>query len=105
MTARPRAASPESTAPEPGGPPSDRDTAGRNTAATAGFVLGLVSVVVNPVLLVGIGAIGVSAFAFNRASLMSQFGYAPIGRGKAILGVILGLAGIVVSVVFKGSLY
>ena len=78
---------------------------GRNTAATVGFALGIVSVVVNPVLLVGIGAIAVSAFGFNRASLMSQFGYAPIGQRKAILGMILGLLGIIASVAFKGSLY
>ena len=84
---------------------SREETRGRNTAATVGFVLGIVSLVVNPVLLVGIGAIGASAFGFNRASLMSQFGYAPIGQRKAILGMILGLLGIIASVAFKGSLY
>jgi hypothetical protein len=85
--------------------PAREETRGRNTAATVGFVLGIVSVVVNPVLLVGIGAIGFSAFGFNRASLMSQFGYAPIGKRKAILGMILGLVGILESVMYKGSLF
>ncbi|RYV50116.1 hypothetical protein [Pengzhenrongella frigida] len=105
----------ESAVPEPGRSAPDRpaasgdcareETTGRNTAATVGLVLGLVSVVVNPILLVGIAAIGFSAFGYNRASLMSQFGYAPIGKRKAVLGMILGLLGIIESVVFKGSLF
>lgn len=91
-------------------PPSPRDGArdespGRNQFASAGLILGIVSVVVNPLLLAGLVAIGVSAVGFNRASLMSQVGYSPIGRGKAILGMILGLLGIIASVAFKGSLY
>lgn len=85
--------------------PVPEETPGRNTAATVGLVLGVVSLVVNPVLLMGIGAVGVSAFGFNRAALMGQFGYAPIGKRKAVLGVLLGLLGILESVVFKGSLF
>ena len=91
-------------------PPGPREPArdeapGRNQLASVGLILGIVSVVVNPLLLAGLAAIGVSAVGFNRASLMTQFGYAPIGRGKAILGMILGLLGIIASVAFKGSLY
>lgn len=87
-------------------PESERDqTTGRNKAATVGLVLGIVAVVVNPILLVGIGAIVVSAFGWNRAALMSQFGYAPVGRGRATWGLILGLVGIVESIVLKGSLF
>ncbi len=77
----------------------------RNQFASIGLILGVVSIIVNPVLVIGIAAIGVSAVGFNRASLMSQFGFAPIGRGKAILGMILGLLGIIASVAFKNSLY
>lgn len=90
--------------------PSPRDGARdesprRNQLASIGLILGIVSVVVNPLLLVGIAAIGVSAVGFHRASLMSQFGFAPIGRGKAILGMILGTLGTIASVAVKGSLY
>lgn len=81
------------------------ETAGRNPAATVGLLLGIVAVVVNPVLLVGLGAVAVSAFAYHRASLMSQFGYAPVGRRKAVLGVALGLLGTLGSIAFKGSLF
>ncbi|MGV8966917.1 MAG: hypothetical protein ACOH2F_11620 [Cellulomonas sp.] len=94
-----------SAAPPSPGEGGRNESPGSNKLASVGLVLGIVSVIVNPLLLVGLAAIGVSAAGVNRASLMSQFGYAPIGRGKAILGAILGLVGIIASVAFKGSLY
>ena len=82
---------------------SSGGTRGRNTPATVGLVLGIVAMVVNPVLLVGAGAIVVSGVGLNRANLMSQFGYAPIGKQRAIWGVALGLLAIFASVAFKSS--
>ena len=81
---------------------SDRDEPKvPSPAATTGLVLGIVSVVLNPFLLVAIGAIIASMMGLNRASLMAQHGYAPVGKGKAIGGLVLGLVGLLVSFTIK----
>ena len=85
--------------------PGSGESAAVNRPAKAGLLLGIVSVIVNPVLLVGLGAIVASAIGLNRAMLMSQHGYSAVGRTNAALGLILGLLGTVGSVVFKGSLF
>jgi len=89
-------------APKPNASNGDQ-ARGRNRPATVGLVLGIVALVVNPVLLVGAAAIIVSGVGLNRANLMSQFGYAPIGKRRAIAGVVLGLLGIVASMALKSS--
>lgn len=93
---------PDSNAP---GARSSDQAPGRNKPATVGLVLGIVCMVVNPILLVGVGAIIFSTVGLNRATLMGQFGYAPVGKSAAVWGLVLGLLGIIVSIQFKGSLY
>ncbi|HEY5514821.1 MAG TPA: hypothetical protein VIK12_01275 [Pengzhenrongella sp.] len=89
--------------PEPNPDSSTERTTGRNRPATVGLILGIVCLAVNPVLLVGFGAIIVSAVGLNRASLMGQFGYAQVGKRAALAGIVLGLLGIIESVVLKDS--
>ena len=85
--------------------PSRESTRGRNKPATVSLVLGIVGVVVYPIVLAGIGAIIFSVVGLNRANLMSQFGYAPVGKKEAIGGLALGLLGILEAVVLKNYLF
>ncbi|HEY8717449.1 hypothetical protein [Pengzhenrongella sp.] len=101
-----------SSVPEPGNvePSGRKESKVPSPAATTGLVLGIVSVVLNPFLVVGIGAVAgfgaiiASAMGLNRASLMSAHGYAPVGKGKAIGGIVLGLVGILASMLIKNAL-
>ncbi|MDM8084414.1 hypothetical protein QUV83_06530 [Cellulomonas cellasea] len=77
----------------------------RNPRARAGLLLGAVSVVVNPVLLVSIAALIVSGLGLQRAGQMTQFGYAPVGRKQALGGLVLGTAGLIASITLKGGLF
>ena len=64
--------------------------AGKNAAAKNGFVLGIIAMIVNPLLLVGIGAIVFSWIGLSRASRWESEGHQPFGKRKAIWGLVLG---------------
>ena len=76
-----------------------------NPPARLGLVLGVVGIVVNPVLLVGVAAIVVSAIGLRRAGLMGAHGYPAVGRGRALGGVALGLVATVLSIAVKRALW
>lgn len=65
----------------------------RNNHATAGFVLGIVSMVGNPLAVVSVIGLVLSFVGLNRANQLGRHGYAPVGRKRAIWGLVLsGLA-------------
>ncbi len=97
-----------STTPDQPGPPVSPLYAPpvlRNPRARAGLMLGAVSVLVNPVLLVSIAALVVSGLGLQRAGQMTRFGYAPVGRRQAIGGLVLGAVGLIASIALKGGLF
>lgn len=108
---------PASTAPVPSSGPSDAvsaladalaaddgATGAVNRPALRGLLLGIASLILNPVLLVGLAAIVVSAVGLQRAALMGDHGYSAVGRGKALGGIALGLLGTAVSILWKNAL-
>jgi hypothetical protein len=75
----------------PGGAPAA--PALRNGHATAGLVLGIVSMVGNPLAVVSVIGLVLSFVGLSRANRLGQHGYAPVGRKRAIWGLALsGLA-------------
>ena len=77
----------------------------KNTPATAGFVLGLLALLVNTFLVVSLAAFVLSALGIARAGQFRSAGYAPVGRGRAIAGLILALLGGAGTVLFKALLF
>ncbi|MFI2754115.1 hypothetical protein ACGIF2_11835 [Cellulomonas sp. P22] len=77
----------------------------RNPRATAGLALGIASLIVNPVLLTSIIGIVVSALGLSRATRMTEVGYAPVGRSKAIWGLGLSILGLVSSLALKSGMF
>jgi hypothetical protein len=91
----------------PSGPvePSGRPGVVRNTPATAGLVLGVIALLVNTMLLMSLAAFVLSAIGLNRAGQLVQAGYAPVGRTKAIWGMVLSLLAGAGTVLFKALLF
>ena len=83
-----------------------RDLAARkNTLATNGLVFGILSLLLNPFLLIGIGAILWGSFGLARANRWEREGNVPIGRKRAIWGIVLGAAGTLFSMSLKAFLF
>lgn len=77
----------------------------KNTPATAGLVLGVVAMLVNTFLLVSIAGVVLSVIGLNRAGQLTMAGYAPVGRARAIGGLVLSLLGGAGTVLFKALLF
>ena len=77
----------------------------RNTPATAGLVLGALALLVNTFLVVSLAAFVLSALGLVRAGRLVSAGYAPVGRGRAIVGIVLSLLGGAGTVLFKALLF
>jgi hypothetical protein len=73
----------------------DEGPAKTNTPALVSLVLGIVSILVNPLLLVGIAALILGIIGLRRAS--SSF--PPVGRQRALAGIILSIIGTVIGVI------
>lgn len=78
--------------------------AGTNAPATAGLVLGIISVVANPLLLVGITSFILSVKGLSRARKWESEGSTPVGRKKAVWGIVLASIGSVISLLIIVSL-
>jgi hypothetical protein len=76
-----------------------------NTPATVGFVLGIVALVVNSMLVVSLAAFVLCAIGLNRAGQLASAGYAPVGRARAIWGLVLALLGGAGTILFKALLF
>jgi hypothetical protein len=77
----------------------------KNTPATVGLVLGIVALVVNSFAVASLAALVFSVLGLNRAGQLVQAGYGPVGRTKAIWGIVLSLLGGAGTVLFKGLLF
>jgi hypothetical protein len=77
----------------------------KNTPATVGLVLGIVALVFNTFLVVSLAALVLSVLGLNRAGQLVRAGYGPVGRGKAIAGIVLSLLGGAGTVLFKALLF
>lgn len=76
----------------------------RNPKATAGMVLGIVSMVINPLGIPAIVGIVLSGLGLAGAGTLQRHGYPPVGRTKATWGMVLSILGLLGTVTFKGML-
>jgi hypothetical protein len=77
----------------------------KNTPATVGLVLGLLALVFNTALVVSVAAAVFAVIGLNRAGQLQLAGYAPVGRARAIWGLVLAVLGGASSLLFKGLLF
>ena len=85
--------------------PIGRPAVIRNTPATVGLVLGIVALLFNTLLLVSVAAVVLSAIGLSRSGQLGQAGYAPVGRARAIWGIVLAMLGGAQTVFFKALLF
>lgn len=76
-----------------------------NGQATAGMILGIVSLLINTFLIVGLLAIVFSVLGLRNADRFQSVGYGPRGRGAAVTGLVCGIVGTVISLLFKGAFF
>lgn len=76
-----------------------------NAPATAALVLGVVSLAVNTLMVTSLAAIVLGAVGLTRAGRFTSAGYAPVGRTKAVAGLVLAVLGAGGSLAFKGLLF
>lgn len=85
--------------------PLTRPTVIRNTPATVGLALGILSLLVNTLLVVSIAAAVMCALGLSRAGQLTSAGYAPVGRGRAVAGFVLAGVGAAATVLLKSLLF
>lgn len=73
--------------------------AGTNSPAQMGLVFGIVSILFNPLLLVGITSFILSLKGLARARKWESEGSAPVGRKKAVWGLVLSPIGTVIALI------
>ncbi|WP_298462369.1 DUF2510 domain-containing protein [uncultured Cellulomonas sp.] len=77
----------------------------RNTPATVGLGLGALSLLVNTLLVVSLGALVVCVLGLARAGQLGTAGFAPVGRGRAVAGLVLAAVGAAATVLLKGLVF
>lgn len=77
----------------------------RNTRATVGLWLGVASLLVNTLMLTSLAAVVVCGLGLTRAAQLTTAGYAPVGRTRAVAGLVLAVLGAGGSLAFKGLLF
>lgn len=77
----------------------------RNGAATAGLVLGIVSLFINSLLLVSTPAFICSIVGLTRASQLERSGFGAVGRAAAVWGLILSIVASLATVFLKFFLF
>lgn len=77
----------------------------KNTAATTGLILAIISLFVNPLMLVGIGGLVWGIVGLSRASKWAEQGYEAIGKNKAIWAIVVSSVGTVLTIALKGLLF
>lgn len=76
-------------------------TSPRNSLATAGLVLGIIAMVVNPLTVLSVLGIVLSGIGLSRAGTLARLGYAPVGRTAATWGLVLSILAFGSSALFK----
>lgn len=74
-------------------PPDDSPRT--NTPATLSLVFGIISLIVNPLLTIGIAALILGIVGLRRAGTFIP----PVGHGKAMAGIVLSIVGTVINVI------
>ena len=72
-----------------------------NGLATAGLILGIVSIFLNTFFVVSIAGIVVSALGIKRAGDQAKAGLVPVGKTAAIWGLVLAILGAINSLAWK----
>lgn len=67
--------------------------------------MGVLGLLINPVLIVGVGAIVFGSLGLGRANRWARSGLQPIGRTQAAWGLALGIIDTVGSIALKGALF
>lgn len=78
--------------------------AGTNSPAQIGLVFGIISILFNPLLLVGITSFILSLRGLSRARKWEREGFTPVGRKKAVWGLVLSSVGSIVAIIIIGTL-
>jgi hypothetical protein len=78
---------------------------GKNTPARNALILGIIALVINPVCIPALAAVFWGIVGIKRASKFAEAGSAPVGKGKAIAGLVLGSIGVVATLLFKGFMF
>lgn len=73
-------------------------TAPKNSRATTAMVLGIISLLINPLCIVSILAIVNGVAGRKQVEQARMAGYAPVGSGAATAGIVLGIIGTIGSV-------
>lgn len=76
-----------------------------NGHATAGLVLGIVSLIVNTFTVVSILGLIFSIIGITRAGTLESAGYGPVGRARAVWGLVLSILGGALTATFKLFLF
>ncbi len=77
----------------------------KNTPATAGLTLGIIAMFLDPFAIPALLGIIFSGIGLNRANTLSQHGYGPVGRTKAVWGLVLSILGMLGTLLFKALLF
>lgn len=77
----------------------------RNSQATAGLVLGIIAMVVNPLTVLSILGIVFSGIGLSRAGTLVRLGYPPVGRTAATWGLVLSILALGFTALFKLFLF
>ncbi|NMO53674.1 DUF2510 domain-containing protein [Actinoplanes sp. TBRC 11911] len=78
---------------------------GKNMPARNALILGIISLIINPLCLPAIGAIVYGILGIKRAGVLTEAGFGSAGKGKAITGLVLGSVGLVATVILKGFFF
>lgn len=77
----------------------------RNSQATAGLVLGIIAMVVNPLTVLSILGIVFSGIGLSRVGTLVRLGYPPVGRTAATWGLVLSILALGFTALFKLFLF
>ena len=77
----------------------------KNSAAKVSLVLGIIAMVANPLLLIGLAAAILGAVAMSRNTQWVRAGFKPLRARSAAWGLSLGLLASLFSVVAKGGVF
>jgi len=78
--------------------------AASNAAATAGLTLGIIAIFINTLMIVSLSAFIFSIIGIGKAGQLARSGYGPLGRTRAIWGLVLSILGGLGTLLFKALL-
>ena len=76
-----------------------------NAAATAGLTLGIIAMFINTLMIMSLLALIFSIVGIGQAGHVARAGYGPVGRTRAIWGLVLSILGALGTLLFKALLF